>query len=304
MFFLKIDLRMGVGMDSAMKKLLMLGAACGMSSTAMSAEVKVYGKASASIAQFSAKEADTSGVFVNSAGSRLGVKASEDISETSKGVAVLEFGVNLSQKGTSAFSSRDKYVGIECNTIGHIYLGYKDTPYKLASTKHDVFGDTFADHNNIISGPVLDRRGENAITYESPSFSGVSFAIQYSDQAQATLEKFAPYGQENFASGSVTYKNDMLHIVLAHEALSGNPSNPDPADANKFLNTGDIAATKLAVGVNFGATRLNIIAEQIDEDAKDDTTFDRTNVLLGVKHSVGKWDALFQYGMWYLGRGF
>lgn len=260
-----------------------------LAAPSLAAEVAVYGKVVTTVSQYSAKEADVSEVYLNAYGSRFGIKATEKVNDCISGVAKLEYEISTAEKGSSVLKKRNNYVGLECAHLGSLHLGYKDTPYKKASSKYDIFADTFADHNNIISKSYFDRRGDHAVSYVSPKIAGAQINLMYADQPQTGID-----GSENFSSGSLSYNHKLFHVVVAHEILARKDYTDETGAA---MSADNVSATKVVLGGSFGQSKVNVIYETVDEDADNDTADDRNAFLVNFQQSFGKWDAKLQYGV-------
>lgn len=254
-----------------------LATAIGTISTAANAgDVKVYGKAMGAVANFQTSEADQSGLRFVAAGSRFGVKAEEKVSDSLTAFAKFEYGVDLT--GTKdVLSQRNQFMGLKTN-LGTLSMGFQDTPYKKA--KSELFSDTFADQNSLLSKGV-ERRGENAISFKTKEMAGLTLFAQYSDTEQSKWS-----GSKSAASVSLTYKMKPVTVMLAHE----NIGIQDYEEAGVTVEADDVTASKLVVKAGFGATKVGLTYEVID-DTQGDTSTDRTNMALNVAHRMGEWEA-------------
>ncbi|WP_330555558.1 porin [Burkholderia multivorans] len=120
------------------------------------------------------------------AGSRFGLKGSEDLGGGTKTIFTLESGFNPTtgaQQYTNAMFGRQAFVGMTNPTYGTLTLGRQYTAYyQLLSTYSPttwLTGYTGAHPGDIDSLDTL-YRGNNSIVYVSPSYSGLTFAGSYS----------------------------------------------------------------------------------------------------------------------------
>ena len=259
----------------------LIGAFSTGASTVNATEVKVYGKALASVANFSTSEADQSGTKLSTSGSRFGIKATEKINDMYTAFAKYEFSVDLTGAGTT-IGNRGQYVGLG-TTFGDIMMGFADTPYKKA--KFELFGDTFADQNSLLSKGI-ERRGENMVGFKSKDYSGFSLYAQYSDSTQSDFAC-----SNSYASVSLTYNMKPVKIMIAQDNISRGAASADDGTGTIVTTDYDaIVANKVVIVGTFGATKAGLTYEMIDDTTKDSKSDDRTNMALGVKHKMGEWE--------------
>jgi predicted porin len=176
--------------------------------------------------------------------SRLGVKGDEDLGGGLKAIFKMEFGVELGN-GTAANTpsgwgnSRNSYVGL-AGGFGTVLMGRHDTPYKMASSKLDFFGDTnvdfddegsfgasdqdvaradIGDRNDKGVGLFDSRRVNGAIAYVSPSLAGFSVlaAIVQTEAGNAFDNSEDPAGAYSLG---LTYSNGPFFGSLGYENMS------------------------------------------------------------------------------------
>jgi predicted porin len=177
------------------KKLIALAVAGLVAAPAFAAtsNVDVYGIMTLSVDKINT---DVSGsddpLRVSSNSSRIGFKGSEDLGGGLAGIWQIENQLNadngtnnlVDALGAGSFSSglRNTFIGLK-GGFGTTLLGKHDTPYKLATGKLDVFGDSLGDYNNIIGNVNgsnnFDLRPGNVIAYITPTMGGLHGAIAY-----------------------------------------------------------------------------------------------------------------------------
>jgi predicted porin len=243
------------------KKILALALASAFAAPAFAAtsNVEIYGLFRGSV-DFVNDDFTTGGdstVRVSSNSSRLGFKGAEDLGGGLALIWQVESAINLDGGGTT-LGTRNTFVGLKSKTMGQVILGNNDTPYKTATGKLDVFGDTIADYQTIIgqlpsAGNLFDVRAPNIIRYDSPSFSGFTFSAAYVAQNEggSTTSDAATY------SLSGVYSNGPLFASLAYEmrqdVLSGGVLH-------------DPSAFKLGLGYSFGGLSVGGVYENADGD--------------------------------------
>lgn len=232
--------------------------------------VEIYGRAHLSVDVIStddqASGADKNLINVSSNSSRIGFKGSEDLGSGLKAVYQLELGVNM-DKSESSPTLRNSYVGLS-GGFGTVILGTHDTPYKTATGRYDVFGDTMGDYNAIIgtidAATNFDLRPKDVIAYVSPKFEGLQVTlatVHTGTEANNT-------GPNPFAySASAVYSSGPLSAALAYEVHKNGAAVWDDHD-------NPVTGTKLGLGYTLGDLKLGLVYEMLDGDNNKQYTRD------------------------------
>ena len=250
-----------------MKKLLLATAVAALSVSAAHAAPTVYGKAFLTLDYVStdydaANKTDEDTFKLNSNASRIGFKGDDDLTDTTKLVYQLEYGIDVDDD-SQQFRSRNTYVGLAHNTLGTVLAGRHDTPLKLAQNKVDVFNDTLFDIKN--AGVSGEYRANNMVAYQSPVIVGmpVSFmaatALSETDAdgdilvSAASGTKPAVYRdrkvKDNGYSALLAYDKNGVYLAGAYDKDMG---------ANN-VNTGVIDNTwRLVAGLDMG--KMNMVS--------------------------------------------
>ena len=250
-----------------LKKLLLATAVAALSITAAHAAPTVYGKAFLTLDYVStdydaANKTDEDTFKLNSNQSRIGFKGEDDLTDTTKLVYQLEYGIDVDDD-SQQFRSRNTYVGLAHNTLGTVLAGRHDTPLKLAQNKVDVFNDTLFDITN--AGVSGENRANNTLAYQSPVIVGmpVSFmaatALSETDAdgdilvSAASGTKPAVYRdrkvKDNGYSALLAYDKNGVYLAGAYDKDMG---------ANN-VNTGVIDNTwRLVAGLDMG--KMNMVS--------------------------------------------
>lgn len=189
------------------KKLLTaaIGAAlvAGPMLTAQAAGPTVYGKINIGVASLNnGNTTDNKSTVVTDDASRLGVKGDESLGRGLKAIYLIEMPVDADQGGfttgatcttsatvSCATTGRDVFAGLQ-GGWGTVRLGQFNTAYKNLSTGLEVFGDTIGDFtHSTFQG---ETRTANTIAYTSPSFNGLSFALESSRGETGTSTEANP----------------------------------------------------------------------------------------------------------------
>lgn len=264
-----------------MKKIALASAIALASITAAHAAPTVYGKAFLTLDYVStdydaANKSDEDTFKLNSNASRIGFKGDDDLTDTTKLIYQLEYGIDVDAdtNGKGQFYSRNTYVGLAHNTMGTLLVGRNDTPLKLVQNKVDVFNDTLFDMAN--AGVSGENRANNVLAYQSPALVGmpVTFmaatalsendtdgdvlvtaatdVVKNADGTVKTPAKPAVYRdrktKDNGYSASLAYDQNGLYLGGAYDKDMG---------ANN-VNTGVIDNTwRLVAGVDMG--KMNMV---------------------------------------------
>ncbi|VWX30115.1 Porin [Moraxellaceae bacterium 17A] len=163
-----------------MKKIAIASAIALASITAAHAAPTVYGKVLLTgeytdVDDKTSKNDDTSNTKLVSNSSRIGFRGEDDLTDTTKLVYQLEYGIDVdadsnARKTNQQFYSRNTYIGLAHNTMGTLLAGRHDTPFKLAKGGVDVFND----YDNVGLGKLMagEQRVDNVIAYKSPTLVG------------------------------------------------------------------------------------------------------------------------------------
>jgi predicted porin len=138
----------------------------------------------------------------------------------------------------NTLSTRDTFAGVE-GGFGQIKVGKFDTPMKVARGAADLFGDQLGDMRNITStGAKFDLRPNNIIQYQTPTMSGLRFAVAIVPHSGAVAETNSSTGVETkngLTSMSLTFNQGDFSAALAQESTQ------------KDTTDGDREATRLAL---------------------------------------------------------
>jgi predicted porin len=166
------------------KKIIALAVAAAFSTSA-SADVGFYGIVDATVAAISAsgQKSDLIAVSGGASGSRVGVKATEDLGNGLTGVAVLEYGVDTqTSNGLAAAAARQQMLAV-AGDFGTVATGYLQTAAYDFLAKYDpIYGSGSSAHSIVAAGHLVGsgaQRAQRAIAYISPNIGGMTFAANY-----------------------------------------------------------------------------------------------------------------------------
>lgn len=197
--------------------------------------------------------------LLNSNSTRFGIKGNEDLGGGLKAIYQVESGVFNADDGSSGFSNtlRNTYMGFAGSSWGSVKFGRHDAPTKDLSRKIDAFNEEIGDMRIAVGGAAFDNRISNMVRYDSPSFAGVQFALQYG-AAEAN-------GSPRNTSSNLTWSQGPIYLGLGYEIHKAqNSTAKDVTDmrlAGKFDVTSDFYIAALYdTMTDLGTTSANSIA--------------------------------------------
>ena len=299
-----------------MKKIAIASAIALASITAAHAAPTVYGKVLLTgeytdVDDKTAANKDTSTTKLVSNFSRIGFKGEDDLTDTTKLVYQLEYGIDVDAasnqdskgKDKNQFYSRNTYIGLAHNTMGTLLAGRHDTPFKLAKGGVDVFND----YDNVWLGKLMagEQRVDNVIAYKSPTLVGtpVTFlgAVSLDECSQndddkclvtaavpatgTTPAKPAVYrDKKNAYSAMVNYDQNGVYIGLGYDnSVYGNDTS-----GWRLAGSLDMGKMNMVDGLTLGA---------LYQDYDFNTDDNEQSWLLSGKYKVGAtpWAVKAQY---------
>ena len=296
-----------------MKKLLLATAVATLSVSAAHAAPTVYGKVLLTgeytdVDDKTAANKDTSTTKLVSNFSRIGFKGEDDLTDTTKLVYQLEYGIDVdadsnARKTNQQFYSRNTFIGLAHNTMGTLLAGRHDTPFKLTKGSVDVFND----YDNVALGKLMagEQRVDNVIAYKSPTLVGtpVTFlgAVSLDECSQndddkclvtaavpatgTTPAKPAVYrDKKNAYSAMVNYDQNGVYIGLGYDnSVYGNDTS-----GWRLAGSLDMGKMNMVDGLTLGA---------LYQDYDFNTDDNEQSWLLSGKYKIGAtpWAVKAQY---------
>ncbi|MBK9160517.1 MAG: porin [Nitrosomonadales bacterium] len=254
------------------KKLIVVALAAAAFATPALADtgnVSIYGKADMSYDIISngtsaAGVAGASKSNVSSNVSKLGLKGSEGLGDGLTAVWQIEQQINMDNTG-GTFATRNTFLGLKSDSMGTVLLGRHDTPYKLATRKLDVFGDTIADNRALMGGvtsnttvdsafAAFDGRQPDVIAYISPDMNGFTGAAAYVNLSEGNTTAAAAKSDALSLAGM--YKASGFYGGLAYETHK----------LNSVLGTKE-SAWKLGLSYDIDAFTAAFVYEKSSDNA-------------------------------------
>lgn len=264
-----------------MKKLLAIAVAAALTAPAAMADTTLYGKLHASVNSVKTTNGTTAtsatDTSVNSNASRFGIKGATALDNGLEATYGLEYGIKLDGgeagkvdgSSTTGLTARNTFVGLK-GKFGEVRVGRHDTPAKLATSGLDVFADTAADMNSLITAD--NERVDNAVAYIN-KFGPVTVAAAHSTGAAPmddAVETNSPAGFSDANSVLVNYSAGPWYAGLGHTTINGLRKN-----------------TNLGLGWKAEAGHaVNLVYETQKSGLANETGKD-TNVLLNGVYKIG-----------------
>lgn len=238
------------------KKLIALAIAAAASSTAFAqTNVQIYGIADVGYVGIDADGGKfqhniNSGVLSTS---RIGFKGAEDLGNGLKAIFTLEYGLLLDQNtgvGAGAAAARQQFVGLT-GGFGTVVAGRLQTAgldYTVAGSA--LGGSISVGAINQVSAaadfPLLNAtsRANNAVAYISPSFGGLTLAVNH-----ARVSEAAAVTDEKDSSATLlaaNYENGPISAGLVY----------GKADIEQGISKGDSTEWGVRAGYDFGVAKL------------------------------------------------
>ena len=278
-----------------MKKIALASAIALASITAAHAAPTVYGKVLLTgeytdVDDKTAANKDTSTTKLVSNYSRIGFKGEDDLTDTTKLVYQLEYGIDVDAdtNGKGQFYSRNTFIGLAHNTMGTLLAGRHDTPFKLAKGGVDVFND----YDNVALGKLMvgETRANNVIAYKSPTLVGmpVTFmaaAVLSEEDKDADVANTDIDEGANGYSASLAYDQNGVYLAAGYD----NNIQSKTDSAWRLAGSVDMGKINMVPGFTLGA-----LYQETDVADKSD---DEKSWLVSGKYKIGAtpWAVKAQY---------
>jgi predicted porin len=160
--------------------------------------------------------------------SSLGVRGSEDLGNGLSAIYQAEW--QFDPADASGFTGRDQWLGLSTNKLGKIRFGTISTSYKSHGAMIDpLYRTSLQDRNFGLQSRLHSGKGENGegrmtrhIRYDSPSWAGFDFTLDYSLDNDAN-----DFSDDNAYGAGVKYKNG--GILVFADYLTNDAGGDDNA---------------------------------------------------------------------------
>lgn len=294
------------------KKIIALAIAATASAAASAqSNVQVYGIIDAGIAHIDpqgdkAINKIESGMLRTS---RLGFKGTEDLGNGLKAIFALEYRLNIDTnqgiggsytsdaagvQGSTSGMAREQYVGVS-GDFGTIKGGRMNTTsfkwgikyVTLGASIFDVTGDNamWAGSRN---NPLGDIRVSNALAYNSPTWNGLSFDVNYARPIEVAA---SGTGHLDMTQVGVYYDNGPLSVGAVYDAVKGS--------GTASLTLGSLA---FARGAGFPASTTALTYDDLDVKSTNlGASYDFGVLKLKATYQNDKFNTLSRNSVWGVG---
>lgn len=273
---------------------------------------------------------NNAGTYLENNFSLLGVKGSEKIADGFDVIYQMEFQVENTSGAGDVFKARNTFLGLKTNA-GTVLVGRNDTVFKQAEGAVDIFGNTNADIDRLVTAQT---RSADGVWYYSPKIAGLvtlNANYQFDDNNDQLIDgKPAPATNESLYALSATlgdskFKEQNYYAAVAYNKgiagvdayrLVGQAKFGQFKVGGLFQNSEDIVNNDIEgntyfVNVSYDLNGVNLKAEYgIDEaglggaytklggvKGADDINFQNFNI--GADYRVAKSTMIYgQYAMY------
>jgi predicted porin len=228
---------------------------------------------------------------VSSNVSKFGFKGSEDLGDGLAAVWQIEQQIDIDAAAKNTFASRNTFGGLKSDSYGTVLMGIHDTPYKIATRKLDVFGDSIADNRALIgavkttaSYAGFELRPTDVIAYISPAIAGVTVAVAHVNMTETNVV---------VAKGNSAQSLGVMYDVAPfYGAVGYEVHNLNALSASNTANSLNEKATRLGFGFKPEGFELNVIYEKTSDNLGTGVDagvnkYGHTAMYLGGKAKVG-----------------
>ncbi|MFB2814301.1 porin [Shewanella xiamenensis] len=164
---------------------------------------------------------NNAGTYLENNFSLLGVKGTEKIADGYDVVYQMEFQVENTSGSGDVFKARNTYLGLKTNA-GTVLVGRNDTVFKQAEGGVDIFGNTNADIDRLVSAQT---RSADGIWYHSPKIADLvtlNATYLFDDNNDEKIDgKASPDTNESLYALSATlgdskFKEQNYYVAVAY----------------------------------------------------------------------------------------
>ncbi|MGI2192853.1 porin [Shewanella baltica] len=268
-----------------------------------------------------------SGTYLENNFSHLGVKGSEKIADGYDVIYQMEFEVENTSSSGDVLKARNTYLGLKTNA-GSVLVGRNDTVFKQAEGGVDIFGNTNADIDRLVTAQT---RSADGVWYYSPKIAGLVTlnATYLFDDNQSIKDKKTSESLYALSAtlGDKAFKAQNYYVAVAYnKGIAGVDAYRGVAqvklgqfkigglfqNSEDILNN-DIDGNTYFVNVSYDLNGVNLKAEYGADDAglsstytklggvkgADDISFQNFNV--GADYRISK--STMVYGQYAMYRG-
>lgn len=218
---------------------------------------------------------NNAGTYLENNFSLLGVKGTEKIADGYDVVYQMEFQVENTSGSGDVFKARNTFLGLKTNA-GTVLVGRNDTVFKQAEGNVDVFGNTNADIDRLVSAQT---RSADGVWYYSPKIADLvtlnaTYLFDDNDTTAKTTESLYALSA---TLGDSKFKDQNYYVAVAY---------------NKGIDTVD--AYRGVAQVKFGDFKVGGLFQQSEDVVNSDK--DGNTYFVNVVYTLNGVNLKAEYG--------
>lgn len=216
-----------------------------------------------------------SGTYLENNFSLLGVKGTEKITDGIEAIYQMEFQVENTSSTGDVFKPRNTYLGVKSN-LGTVLVGRNDTVFKQAEGAVDLFGNTNADIDRLVSAQT---RSADGVWYYSPRIANLvtlnaTYLVDDNDTTAKTSESLYALSA---TLGDSKFKEQNYYVAVAY---------------NKGISAVD--AVRAVAQVKLGQFKVGGLFQQSEDVVNSD--IDGNTYFVNVVYDLNGVNLKAQYG--------
>lgn len=224
--------------------------------------------------------------------SRIGVRGDIELGSSAlKAVYLAEYEI-FPDNGSTTFSSRNIYGGLQSAKLGRIVAGRIDTPLKSAEGRVDQFNDQRADIDNLIGG---QNRPNNAILYTTPKFGGIftgNVAFYQAEGSDFDLDGQPDTSIDDGVSASIVAESGIFYAALGYDSKL-----PARRSVDGFAAQTVSDAIRFVGGLRSGIWEAGVLAQKSSDQTPGSNAEDTSYLVSGAVTLAEKWKLKAQAGV-------
>ncbi|MEL4303097.1 porin [Shewanella xiamenensis] len=164
-----------------------------------------------------------SGTYLENNFSWLGVKGSEKVADGVDVIYQMEFGVDNTTNSGNTFNARNTFLGFK-TVAGSVLAGRNDTVFKQAEGNVDIFGNTNADIDRLVSAQAGAGRSGDGVWYYSPKIADLvtlNATYLFDDNYEGTTPTSDSMYAVSATLGDKAFKEQNYYLAAAYNKAIG-----------------------------------------------------------------------------------
>lgn len=224
--------------------------------------------------------------------SRIGIRGDIELGSSAlKAVYLAEYEI-FPDNGSTTFTSRNIYAGLQSATLGRIVAGRIDTPLKAAEGRVDQFNDQRGDLDNLIGG---QNRLNNAVLYTTPKFGGIftgNVAFYQAEGSDFDLDGQPDTSIDDGVSASIVAESGIFYAALGYDSRL-----PARRSVDGFAAQTVSDAIRFVGGLRSGIWEAGVLAQKASDQTPGSNAEDTSYLVSGAVTLAEKWKIKAQAGV-------